>query len=761
MTRLLVPLIILATAPGPGRCEPPGAAGLFINEIGAIGEGRDWVELYNGSGKTIDCLPVLLRDRLGGGGNEWPLCIGNLRSGERRIVTCPNFLNGNGEELGLFDGEGNLLDQIVYDRQMVNLTYGRRFDGAGEWCFQYPTERDPNGTIPPGSPPIIIGAPYHWPVKPGEGEPVLVSAAVVAAAGLADVQLLVSTDPAGDEWWPVDCRDDGSEPDRTALDGRFTGGIPGQIADTVLRYRIRARDRRGEETFAPSPEEWFSIRTGYSPPPIRINEIQALNLDVGRYAHGGKFYLSDWIELYNTGPDPIDVSNWYLSDRRSTTVPFPLLGEGSKVVPPGGHLLVWAKRGFPGDAPEAVGVNFSLSRNGEEVVLFHEDGFSVVDAVEYPPLAADTSYGRIPEGTGEFSVLETPTPRGGIVHPPRRVEVLSYEPLLPELGEPVTVRVWISPEVSLQTAQVYNWLMEESWVPLFDDGTHGDDAAGDDIFTCRIGPFHDSGILHFAIEVTDGDGAEYRDPELAEDWYRFPLSWESLGSLRINEVFSGSHLCSCGCPAFQSLTGPLEPRNFVEIRNTGPIPENLKNLWLTDDPLEYEKVLLVPDEEDLEELEPGGICLMWFYGGDEQRILHPQGGTVFLSKKDKILDAIPYGEAIPGRSHGYLPQEGGTWTLLEEPSPGAPNGSTYFLRADVNGDLHVNLGDPIRAIHVLLGAQSASCRDAMDIDDSGQLDITDPIYLLSYLFLGDAPPPHPFPDLGTDPTADDLDCQGE
>lgn len=37
------------------------------------------------------------------------------------------------------------------------------------------------------------------------------------------------------------------------------------------------------------------------------------------------------------------------------------------------------------------------------------------------------------------------------------------------------------------------------------------------------------------------------------------------------------------------------------------------------------------------------------------------------------------------------------------------------------------------------------------------INITDAVYLLSYLFIGGAPPPEPYPDCGYDPTFD-LSC---
>jgi hypothetical protein len=45
-----------------------------------------------------------------------------------------------------------------------------------------------------------------------------------------------------------------------------------------------------------------------------------------------------------------------------------------------------------------------------------------------------------------------------------------------------------------------------------------------------------------------------------------------------------------------------------------------------------------------------------------------------------------------------------------------------------------------------------------DANDSGGLDITDPIFILGFLFLGSAPPPPPLERCRPDPAPDDLDC---
>ncbi len=61
--------------------------------------------------------------------------------------------------------------------------------------------------------------------------------------------------------------------------------------------------------------------------------------------------------------------------------------------------------------------------------------------------------------------------------------------------------------------------------------------------------------------------------------------------------------------------------------------------------------------------------------------------------------------------------------------------------------------------YIFLGLEAPSCLDAADINDSGTIDIADPISLLTYLFAGAPAPPVPFTACGPDPTPDSLTCE--
>lgn len=91
-------------------------------------------------------------------------------------------------------------------------------------------------------------------------------------------------------------------------------------------------------------------------------------------------------------------------------------------------------------------------------------------------------------------------------------------------------------------------------------------------------------------------------------------------------------------------------------------------------------------------------------------------------------------------------------------------GEPEFIRGDCdfNGTTNVADGAAMVSHMFVMGEErfDAPCLDACDADDSGELDITDPIFILSWLFIDGSPrPPLPGPvSPGPDPTVDPLDC---
>ena len=89
-------------------------------------------------------------------------------------------------------------------------------------------------------------------------------------------------------------------------------------------------------------------------------------------------------------------------------------------------------------------------------------------------------------------------------------------------------------------------------------------------------------------------------------------------------------------------------------------------------------------------------------------------------------------------------------------------GLFLFIRGDANSDDVVDVSDVVASLTCQFGGESCpECFDVLDVDDSGETDISDPVNLLNYLFQGGPRPALPFPTPGPDPTLDDVVCDEE
>jgi hypothetical protein len=122
---------------------------------------------------------------------------------------------------------------------------------------------------------------------------------------------------------------------------------------------------------------------------LLISEFMAAN-SRGLTDEDGDY--SDWIELHNAGPQPVDLDGWHLTDDASQLRQwrFPatnLVG--------GGHLIVFASnkdRRVPG---RPLHTNFRLANNGEYLALVRPDGLTVAHAYvpAYPPQVPNVAFG--------------------------------------------------------------------------------------------------------------------------------------------------------------------------------------------------------------------------------------------------------------------------------------------------------------------------------------------------------------------------------
>jgi hypothetical protein len=83
----------------------------------------------------------------------------------------------------------------------------------------------------------------------------------------------------------------------------------------------------------------------------------------------------------------------------------------------------------------------------------------------------------------------------------------------------------------------------------------------------------------------------------------------------------------------------------------------------------------------------------------------------------------------------------------------------FFLRGDANLDGIFSLADVFSILRFNFLGGPMACLDAADVDDSGQIDQTDALFLFDAIFNRRRTPPEPFLNLGRDPTHDSLDCE--
>ncbi len=136
---------------------------------------------------------------------------------------------------------------------------------------------------------------------------------------------------------------------------------------------------------------------------IVINEIMAANLDIIADEDGD---FADWIEILNAGSQSVSLEGWGLSDdyERPFRWVFPDI-----VIQPGEYLLVWASGKDRRNSLKPLHTNFSISSEGEEVLLTDPQGLL---SDHLPPVAVpgNISFGRVLGSFDEFGYFNVPTP---------------------------------------------------------------------------------------------------------------------------------------------------------------------------------------------------------------------------------------------------------------------------------------------------------------------------------------------------------------
>lgn len=199
----------------------------------------------------------------------------------------------------------------------------------------------------------------------------------------------------------VEMYDDGAHNDGAANDGIY--GVDLEINNSLVQYYIYAEnDNAGMFSPQRAEYEYHTITATTINPPVGdlvINEFMASN-DATMADQDGEY--DDWIELYNNSSSSIDLEGYFLSDDATDLMQWAF--PSGAVIDANGYIIVWADD--DGDQ-EGLHANFKLSASAESIFLVSPTG-TILDEVSYVDQITDFSYGRFPNGTGDFqSMLPT------------------------------------------------------------------------------------------------------------------------------------------------------------------------------------------------------------------------------------------------------------------------------------------------------------------------------------------------------------------
>ncbi|MCA9217525.1 MAG: tandem-95 repeat protein [Planctomycetales bacterium] len=355
---------------------------------------------------------------------------------------------------------------------------------------------------------------------------------------------------------------DVDSPGLTAVIAR--GAENGQVvlnADGSLTYTPNA-DYLGADSFA------YSVTDGDATTgPVEVSVVvapldQQIVINEVHYDPPDNTVPEEFIELYNQGTTAIDVSNWFFGDGVLYVIP-----EGTVVQP--GEFLVVAQD------PEAIRGSFSvpsigpwqgrLSSEGELIVLRNAAG-EQIDRVDYRqgfpwPIAAggdgpsmeliNSALDNDLGGSWRSGSAPTPGAVNSVFAPNAAPQIrqVNHSPEQPTSSQPTTITAKVTDpngvaSVSLQYQVVAagEFIPVELPVPvadlrrrggesipreanpeyenparwtnvtMVDDGTNGDEAAGDSIYTAVIPPQAHRTLMRYRIDVTDTIGESVRVP---------------------------------------------------------------------------------------------------------------------------------------------------------------------------------------------------------------------------------------------------------
>ncbi len=496
-----------------------------------------------------------------------------------------------------------------------------------------------------------------------------------------------------------------------------------------------------------------------------INEFLASNNTIRVGPERKKW---DWIEIFNGSLSGVDLGGYRLEIQRKDGLDAPWYSfPPGTHVPSGGYLLL-----FCTTSRKPFHTGFKLPIEGAVLRLLKPSG-DEADRVDYPPQREEISFARYLDGLWSFTFNPIPTPGvpnidNGPIAPLIRLEAVvpaTWRPgealASPIPGQPVRfyARGW--DDVGILNVRVFLKSLggpagDLRWIALYDDGLHEDLAAGDGLFAELLPEgFPAGGGACVAAEVEDLGGEISVDPETAdvgqygdeEDLYCLSIGIDPPDvefSELVSSNSSGLQDTWLGFPDWVEIANPTSRSISLGGMSLGQrfpadggwlaFPE-----WL--ELKKGEKLVVFCDGQD-SFIPPGpGAGVLEFHAPFE--LSAALGGDLVLAYTSPLaaapilVDSVRYPPL--GQDVAWA-RIGDGWELAQ-PTPRKSNPARAAWRGDVDdtGDLDkpgIDLTDPLLILEYLFLGEALPCVEAADTNNNGVVDLTDAIVLFFYLFMG-------------------------
>lgn len=201
----------------------------------------------------------------------------------------------------------------------------------------------------------------------------------------------------------------------------------------------------------------------------------------------------DWIEITNPGTATVNLEGWALTD--DPDVPrmwvFP-----AKTLVPGARLIVFASGKNRTNPAGTLHTNFKIADDGGYLALTDPSGTAVHAFNNYPRQEGNVSFGLTTTGkpsdgraAWRYQALTPSAPNSQSPLSGAAIMSMEHSPAAPVAGDPIKVTIRTAPEYvpSIPPFLLYKRMHGvDSQALFFDDGLHGDGAAGDLVWTATI-----------------------------------------------------------------------------------------------------------------------------------------------------------------------------------------------------------------------------------------------------------------------------------